>query len=474
VRKWRSSIPRFAILLAITAAGCHASPDVGSVHIERLAQILAPDSPVPSPAPGPTFLPCGGSVIPVGCHGPLNLRAFLDLALANNPSLREAAADVDVARGHLAQAGLYPNPRFLYEENTIGSQAAPEGNIVLQVNQEIVTAGKRHLDMAVASRETDAAALALLGRKFEVLTRVRRAYYDYAGWAVTVTTNEEIVAVLGQGLKVTRQLVEEAKTRPQTDLLRIEALLEEAKINLERSRVSRDGAWRQLAAEVGVPQLPMTDGHGDLPDKAPCWEVKGVEQRVFAVNTALKEAGVEVERARLALARARAQAVPNVTVGAGYSAENVDHTTGGLVSVETPLPLWDRNQGNIHAAEAQFIRAQAAVNTTANRLSKEIASAYTSYEAARQQVERLTTGVLPRLDESLKQLRKGYQAGAPQVTFADVLQAEQSLLTARLTLAEARRELWLAVADLQGLMQVDVGEEFCKSAAYYAGMEEAH
>jgi hypothetical protein len=39
------------------------------------------------------------------------------------------------------------------------------------------------------------------------------------------------------------------------------------------------------------------------------------------------------------------------------------------------------------------------------------------------------------------------------------------LLTARLTLAEARRELWLAVADLQGLMQVDVGEEFCKPTA---------
>jgi cobalt-zinc-cadmium efflux system outer membrane protein len=191
------------------------------------------------------------------------------------------------------------------------------------------------------------------------------------------------------------------------------------------------------------------------------WDVKWVEQRVLSVNTALKEAEVEVERARLALARAKAQAIPNVTVGAGYSAENIDSTAGGLVTVETPLPLWDRNQGNIHAAQAQLARAHSSVRTVATRLSRETAAAYAAYEAARQQTERLTTRVLPRLEESLKQLQKGYQAGVPQVTFADVLQAEQALLTARLTLAEARRALWLAISNLQGLMQLDLSEELC-------------
>src|SRR5436190_5312 len=85
-------------------------------------------------------------------------------------------------------------------------------------------------------------ALALLGRKFEVLTRVRRAYYDYLGWALTVRASEEVVAVLERGLGITRRLVEEAKSRPRTDLLRTEALLEEAQISLVRSKASRDGA----------------------------------------------------------------------------------------------------------------------------------------------------------------------------------------------------------------------------------------
>jgi cobalt-zinc-cadmium efflux system outer membrane protein len=393
--------------------------------------------------------------------GPLDLSTAWDLALTHNPSLREAAADVEAARGRLVQAGLYPNPRLLYDEDTIGSRAARQGNINLQVNQEIVTGGKRRLDMAVAARGTDIASLALLGRKFEVLTRVRRAYYDYLGWVVTVRTNEAIVAVLEQGRNVTRRLVEEVQTRPRTDLLRIEALLEEAQINLARSRTNLGGAWRQLAAAIGVCELPLMETPTDLPEEVPLWPVQPVEDRVLSINAALKEAEAEAERARLALARAKAQAVPNVTVGAGYSLDNVDETAGALVTVEAPLPLWDRNQGNIAAAEAQLSRSQATVGVTANRLRQETAAAYTSYDAARQQMERLTARVLPRLEESLKELQKGYQAGAPQVTFADVLQAEQALLTARLSLVEARRTLWLAIADLQGLMQLEPSEERC-------------
>ena len=51
---------------------------------------------------------------------PLDVRALWDLALANNPSLREAEAEVEAARGRQVQAGKYPNPGFTYEEESIG------------------------------------------------------------------------------------------------------------------------------------------------------------------------------------------------------------------------------------------------------------------------------------------------------------------------------------------------------------------
>lgn len=449
---------RGAIFLLLALAGCQFGPRAGPLNVEPHIAAVAPAR-IPAVPELANVLPAYELADTTVAQGLLDLPIIWDLTLANNPSLREAAADVEAARGRLVQAGLYPNPRLLYGQDTIGSRIARQGNFLAEVNQEIVTAGKRRLDMAVASRQADVASLALLGRKFDVLTRVRHAYYNYVGWVGTVKTNEEIVAVLENGLKITRRLVEEVKTRPQTDLIRTEALLEEAQINLVRSQANRDGAWRQLAAEVGVRDLPMKETPANLPEHVPQWNVETIERRVLAANTALREAGVEVERSRLALTRARAQMVPNVLVGGGYTADNTDNTAGGALTVEAPLPLWDRNQGNIHSAQAQLAKAQASVRTVATRLSGETAAGFAAYAAARQQMERLTAKVVPKLEDSLKQLQKGYQAGVPQVTFADVFQAEQALLTARLTLADSHRTLWLAIADLQGLMQIDLGEE---------------
>jgi outer membrane protein TolC len=68
--------------------------------------------------------------------------------------------------------------------------------------------------------------------------------------------------------------------------------------------------------------------------------------------------------------------------------------------------------------------------------------------------------VLPRLRDSLRLVQEGYGKGAAQFTFLDVLSAQQALADAELRLARTRREFWQATADLQGLMQLGMCEEF--------------
>ncbi len=446
------------ILALVSVAGCHVLSCGAPLDVENQVKAVAPAKavpenppcvPDPAAAPPPPLTPCG----------PPDLPTLWDLALVSNPSLREAAADVEAARGRLIQAGKYPNPRFLYDQDTIGSKIAREGNMLFQVNQEVVTAGKLRLDQSVARKETDAAAVALLGRKFEVLTRVRRAFFDYLAWGSIVRVNDDVVADLERGVEVTRDKVEKAKTSPVTELLRLQALLGEAKVGQTRSRLNRQAAWQQLAAEVGVDELPFAEATLELPPLAPRWDGQAVRARVLSANTAVKEAQLDAARARLALERARAEAVPNVTVGAGYDLDNVDQTRGGVFAVEAPLPLWDRKQGHVHEAAANWAKAEAAVRSASTRLSRDVAEAWARYEAARREVERLEEEVLPRLRETIELMRKGYEAGAPNVSFNDLILTVQSFNTSRLSLAEARRTLWLAVADLQGLMQLDVGEE---------------
>jgi cobalt-zinc-cadmium efflux system outer membrane protein len=441
----RRGVPLFLLL----AAGCRSAEQVPHLVEAEVAAI----APVKAE---PCVVPCAAAA--PAPAGPLDLAALWALALANNPSLREAAAAAEAARGKLVQSAKYPNPRVTYHDEEIGSFEGPPGNLTVEVSQEIVTAGKRRLDVAANQRNLDATMVALLGRKFEVLTRVRRAYYEYLGLAFTLQVNREVVRSLEEGVEVTRKLVEDAKTRPRTDLLRLQALLDQAKINLVRTQTNLDAAWKQLAAEVGVGSLPAPAGGDDLPGAAPAWRAEAVTERVLAANSELRQASLEAERARLEYERARAEAVPNVTVGGGYIRGFVEHTAGGVINVETAIPVWDRKQGLIHEARARWAQAQAAERAAENRLRRDAAEAFAREQGGREQVERLTRVVLPRLEESLDLVRKGYQAGAKDLTFADVQLAVEALNDARLKLADARRELWRAVADLQGLMQLDLCE----------------
>jgi cobalt-zinc-cadmium efflux system outer membrane protein len=442
---------RLFIPLVSLLAGCRACPVDVAAEVEAQAAAVAPVRATPE------ALPCGADE-PAPPEG-LDLLALWQLALANNPALREAAADVEAARGRLLQAGKYPNPRVGYTEEELGTRQNAAGAIAVVVNQAIVTAGKRGLDVAIAARGTDAASLALLGRKFEVLTRLRRAYYDYLGWRYAVAVDEEVLDALHKGVEITRKQVEEVQLRPRADLLRLQAVLEEAKITRDRSRVSREAAWRQLAAEVGVPGLAVPEAGREWNDAVPQWEAAAVVGRVLAANTELKQAALEADQARLEVERAQAEAVPNVTVGGGYSRNFAENEAGAIVSVETDLPFWDRKQGRGHEARARWAKAQAARRTIALRLHRDTAEAFGRYQAARQQFDGLNKEVLPRLVESLNLVRRSYQAGGAQITFADVLLAEQTLNDTRLRVTEVRRELWRAIADLQGLMELDVDED---------------
>jgi cobalt-zinc-cadmium efflux system outer membrane protein len=391
--------------------------------------------------------------------GPVDLAALWAIALANHPALQEAAAEIDAARGRFIQAGKYPNPRFMYRQSVLGTTQDPVGDLSLEATQEIVTAGKRRLDIALARQSTDLAGTVYLGRQFEVLTGVRRAYYEYAGWGHTLRVHGQTVAALEEGLKTIRKQVEDAKIRPRTDLVRFGAVLEEAKLTQSRARINLKRAWRQLAADVGIPDLPLPQIPNSWEGPIPQWDADTVLRRVLAGHSELRRAALEVERARLDVERARAEVIPNITVGGGYSANYPEHQHGGTVAVETPLPLWDRKQGRIREAQAHLAQAQAAEQSVAIRLTRETSDAYGRFEAGRQRVERFTHDILPPLVESLDLIQRGYQTGAAGMSFADVLLTEQTLGETRLKLAEAWRDLGRAIADLEGLMQLDISEE---------------
>ena len=157
-----------------------------------------------------------------------------------------------------------------------------------------------------------------------------------------------------------------------------------------------------------------------------------------------------VDRARAAVRRAEAEVVPNVTLSAGYTRQNQNRSNDWAAGVSVPLVLWNRNQGNIRAAQAEVGAAAQEVGRVEADLAARLAQAFQTYAAARQRVGRYTGAILPRAEETYKLSLEAFKGG--QFEYLRVLQAQRAVAEARLELNRALGEAWRAAGEISGLL----------------------
>jgi len=113
-----------------------------------------------------------------------------------------------------------------------------------------------------------------------------------------------------------------------------------------------------------------------------------------------------------------------------------------------PVPVFDKNRGNISAAEAKWVAASKEIKRIELLLQDQLAVAYRRYANALQQQRRYREKILPRAKRSLEIVTKGYENG--QVEYLTLLIAQQTYVQTTLAHLEALKELRAAEALLSG------------------------
>ena len=122
---------------------------------------------------------------------------FAELAaLAGNahPDVKIARAAVIAAQGRFIQAGLYFNPIVGYYGSELNTKPNGAGKEGISFNQQIVTANKLGLAQAAASKGIAAADFVAITRYFDVVSRLRAAYFDAVAAQREVQVNEDLIA----------------------------------------------------------------------------------------------------------------------------------------------------------------------------------------------------------------------------------------------------------------------------------------
>ncbi|WP_166823656.1 TolC family protein [Thalassoroseus pseudoceratinae] len=410
---------------------------VSAVSPGESVELEMPPAPVPAPDQLPTTLTNG-----------LTLQSLEAMALENNPTLRQAGLLVRQAEGNWLQVGLYPNPTAGY----VGDEINDDGTAGRQgvfVNQTVVTADKLELNQAAASWNVEQSRWQANAQRWAVINSVRSQFYQLLAAQRTVEIAEDLHKIVSKGLETAEEL-KKAGQVPQTDVLQAKIELNAVDVILQTARHRQIGTRRELAAFIGIDELPNDPLEGTLDRDPTPLDFESEWLRLQADNPVLQSAHAQVEQAKAQLHREQVQPIPDVQLQGSVSNDfAADNAVFGL-QVGVMLPVHDKNQGNISAAYAAFHAALENVQRLELALRQQLAQSVQRYEVARAQVELYRDEILPTAQEALDLTTRGYESG--EIGFLRLLTVRRTYVENQINAIAAMRELNLAAVQLDGLL----------------------
>jgi len=384
----------------------------------------------------------------------LTLAAAESLAITYNTRIQEARARLDQSRGQATQASLYPNPR--YDSGSPQTLAGTSSLYSVGGSQQLVVAGKLQLETAAAERAVGQAGFALLRARLDLLKDVRRQFIALLVARDTVATSRELLANASRSVEASEQLFKAGQIA-ETDMLLLRIERHRAQASLKAAETTLAGAKQQMAAIIGIANLPIDDAQGTLTLPLPDLEQLIHRQELISQHTQLEIARLEIGRDRTLLQRAEVEPIPNPTVQGAYQYSVTPDHNQPLVGLYFDIPVWNRNQGNILTAAATVRESVAALNSVQNDLLRQLADAIARFQAASRVASNYERFILPDTQRTLELLQKGLQGG--QIDLFHVLQGQRAIAQARLELISAQQDRLKAAIDIADLMQADLVHE---------------
>jgi cobalt-zinc-cadmium efflux system outer membrane protein len=411
----------------------------------RALRALYPELPElpeePKPLPGPN-------------GQPFTLAQLQQTAAANSPTLRQAAADVEAARGTLRQARAYPNPTVGLEidPSNDGSTAGVQG---LFIDQTIKTFGKLRLAVAAAQKDLDNAELALRRARSDLSTQVRTAYFAVLVAKEGVRVNRALARFTDDVYRIQAILLERGFAAPyEPAALRAQAY--SARLNYQQAIQTYLYAWKKMVAAVGLRQLPLSEVAGRIDVAIPYYDYDAVLSHVLRDHTDVLTARNAIDKARYNLKLAQVTPLPDVDVRVALLKEYVLPPEKNVYTVQVgvPLPVWDQNRGAIYAAEAAVNRAAEEPHRVELSLTTTLATAYTNYKNNLSSLEYYRKFILP---DQVRYYRGVFLRRDVDLTvgFGDLVTAQQTLAASVTQYLTTLGQVWTSVLSVADLLQND-------------------
>lgn len=356
-----------------------------------------------------------------------DLYPVFQIVLENNPDIKINLASIMSAEGEALQAGLRPNPQAIMEFENFGGDDNFSGvdgaELTLGVEQEIEIAGKRTYRKDVASYALAAAKQEALS---QILATLASTHQSYAGYVIA----QERLSIAERRLALADKTHDAVKKRVSaaaaSDIQHTKVDIEQKAAAIEKAQAIEElaSAKAQLERILASDVDQIKEGSGffqtalDVPEKEQL--IKALEDLPQAEMMKLKEL-----QAQSNIDLAKANGVPNPTIGLGVRRFNETDSNAFMATLSIPIPISDRNQGNIAQARAERIVAESENRSTLLSLKEASEKVYQQLLAASQEVKSYKNDIIPSAQKAYEQASEGYNSG--RFSFLELLDAQRTL-----------------------------------------------
>jgi len=266
-------------------------------------------------------------------------------------------------------------------------------------------------------------------------------------------------------LAFTRQVLEVARRRLDAgETSRTSVVVSRAEVaSARRQVVDRWSGYiesvRTLGTTVGWDRPKPPHPTGDLAEPRTVPPKEKLLERAIDQDPQLAVLEARREHVRATLETAQREVWPNPLVGVGVTRNNIG--TGAVTDklrlmVGLPIPIWDRNQGDIARARARIQIVRRQIENRETDLRNQIYEQVETAEAAYRQTQVYQKDVLPAVESQFEMLREGFDLG--ELTLLDVMDARDRLLTVQREQLAILEEYVREVSDLEELLGRPVWE----------------
>ena len=356
-----------------------------------------------------------------------DLYPVFQIVLENNPDIKMNLASIMSAEGQALQAGLRPNPQAIMELENFGGDDDFSGvdgaELTLGVEQEIEIAGKRTYRKDVANYALAAAKQEAVS---QILATLASTHQSYAGYVIAQERLKLAERRLALADKTDEAVKKRVSAAAASDIQHTKVDIEQKAAAIEKAQAIEELASAKAQLErilaSGVDQI--NEGIGflqtafDVPEKEQL--IKALENLPQAEMMKLKEL-----QAQSNIELAKAYGVPNPTIGLGIRRFNETDSNAFMATLSIPIPISDRNQGNIAQARAERIVAENENSSTLLSLKEASEKVYQQLLAASQEVKSYKNDIIPSAQKAYEQASEGYNSG--RFSFLELLDAQRTL-----------------------------------------------